>query len=241
MRASRGADRRGATIVLVLGLLAVTLAVSYAMMRTQATSLQIQTNQERRGDARQAALTGMAVALRRIHDADWAGVDTPVSGTLADGSIYEVEFATGDDALQAGDEDFDEYPFRLTLTSTGYAIDSSDSGRRSEYRVEAVVQLVRRAFAAEPAAWTNLNSFTLVQWADQKTNIEIPARIEGPVKLGGTLELCADYPDDTPRARYLGDLEKMREDGRGDYRPFNGPITLPFDQSSSATLSLLTD
>jgi hypothetical protein len=61
------------------------------------------------------------------------------------------------------------------------------------------------------------------------------------VKLGGTLDLCAEYPgSDSARIRYLGDLEELREDGRGDHRPFNGPITLPFSRSSLATLTLLT-
>jgi hypothetical protein len=233
--------RRGATVVLVLGLLAVTLAVSYAMMRTQVTSLQIQTNLNRRDDARQAALTGMTTALRRIHESDWEGVDSTVSGAISNDASYEVTFATGDASLQPDEADYEEYPFRLTLTSTGYAFDTNDPGRRSEYRVQAVVELVRRAFASQPSAWTSLEDYTLVQWADEETTVQFPARIDGSARLGGRLAFCEEYPDHTPSLdRYLSDLEQMRQAGLGDYRPFGGPLSLPFDRTTGSTLSLLS-
>ena len=102
-------SRRGMTVILVLGLLAITLSLSYAMLRTQTTSARIQSNQKRRMDARQAAITGMQVALRRMHEASWAGVDVPLSGTLGTGVGYRVTFATGDATLTNRPVDRSDY------------------------------------------------------------------------------------------------------------------------------------
>jgi hypothetical protein len=232
--------RRGATVVIVLGLLAMTLAVSYAMMRTQVTSLQIQNNFNRRGDARQAALTGLSLALRHIHTAEWAatGVATPLKGTLGDGERYEVKFTTGDDALDLNDPlQREEYPYRLTITATGFAQDPSNANRETRHEVQAVVQLVRRAFSTP--LWTNPQDYTLYQWDDATTEIQFPARVEGKVRLGGKLDLDRDYPGHNDvLERYFKDLKRMRDDGWGDHRPFNQPVELPSSGNSSAAWQL---
>jgi hypothetical protein len=237
----KGRRRRGATVVIVLGLLAMTLAVSYAMMRTQVTSLQIQNNLARRDGARHAAQSGMAAALRRIHDADWPGVNTPLTADLGGGVGYTVTFATGDESLQSGDPLYAEYPFRLTITAKGFAIDPNDSNRRAEYQVQSVVQLVRRAFSSEPAAWRNTRNFTLVQWEDAPTDVQFPVRIEGPVRLGGALTLGVGYPvDGSYLSRYLNDLERMRRASLGDHRPFSGPIQMPYERTPGWLRNMLT-
>ncbi|MBW3598542.1 MAG: hypothetical protein KY475_14880 [Planctomycetes bacterium] len=238
--------RRGVAVVLVLGLLGVTLAVFYAMTRTHVASLEIQENFDRRGGARQAALAGMAAALRRLHDADWAeagGADLALSGGLGDGLSYQATYATGDASLTAGDPDYAEYPFRLTITSTGYAIDPSNPSVRSEHTVETVVQLVRRAMPDEPAAWKSLrdDNYTLYQWADQENEVRYPVRIEGPVNFGGSVNFCENnLQNNRGFKRYLADLEAMRQQGLGDHRPFSGPVHLPKSQMKSPMLSLMT-
>ena len=111
--------RRGVTIVVVLGLIAMTIALSYAMIRTQAMSVQIQQNLDRRSSARQAAITGLTIAIRKMHDADWEGIDSVVASRLGDNDGFSASYATGDASLSEDDPDYDEYPFRVTITSIG--------------------------------------------------------------------------------------------------------------------------
>ena len=82
--------RRGMAIVMVLGLLAITMAMSYSMMRSQATNAQIQYNSTRVGHARQAALAGLSTGLRKMHQDDWAGVDSQLTGWLSSTESYSV-------------------------------------------------------------------------------------------------------------------------------------------------------
>ena len=69
--------RKGVTILIVLALISITLSVSYMMMRTQVTARQIQSNTSRKLSGRNAAQAGIAVALRKLHEPDWAGADSP--------------------------------------------------------------------------------------------------------------------------------------------------------------------
>src|SRR5687767_7360645 len=80
---------RGIAVVIVLGLLAVTLAISYATLRGQGTSTQLARNSSRALDARVAAQSGLAAALRKISENAWAGVDSTVRSNVTDNSWYE--------------------------------------------------------------------------------------------------------------------------------------------------------
>src|SRR5215510_5675498 len=86
---------RGVAIVLVLGLLAVTLAISYSTLRTQGATTQLAANNGRALDAREAAHSGLAAALRKMSDSSWAGVAAPLSASITDSSSYTVTFTTG--------------------------------------------------------------------------------------------------------------------------------------------------
>src|SRR5688572_23151219 len=66
--------RRGMAVLLVLGLLALTLTLSYAMLRMEYQVQQSQTNISGQDRARLAAITGVSIALRQMHDGTWAGV-----------------------------------------------------------------------------------------------------------------------------------------------------------------------
>src|SRR5687768_11775697 len=81
---------RGMAVLLVLGLLAVTLAVSYATLRTQASAVHTARNVGRTLDARLAAESGLAAATRQISESTWAGVDVPISANMSDDCWYEV-------------------------------------------------------------------------------------------------------------------------------------------------------
>src|SRR5262245_8623239 len=74
--------RRGIAVVLVLGLLAITLAISYATLRGQGTTTQLAVNNSRALDAHVAAQSGVAAALRKISENGWAGVDVPLSANV---------------------------------------------------------------------------------------------------------------------------------------------------------------
>lgn len=154
--------RRGFALVIVLGLVAITLGLSYTLMRSESFDHHVQRNQLRAGDARAAAQAGVTLALRKLHDPlssnSWAGADTTFSGNCdPDGrQRYEVEFKTGDDRLTAASADWPEYPFRLTITSTGYATDPLNTSSLSAYRIRAVVQLVRKQRSIDARVKTKL-------------------------------------------------------------------------------------
>lgn len=231
------AQRRGASIVVVLGVLSIALALSYAILRTQGTAVQIHKNSSRRGSARQAALTGMSVALATMHGSDWGGADAALTGSLSATETYSVAFVTGDASLDASSPDYADWPYRVTVTSTGYA-DSADSpGTPSTHVIQTVVRLAPRQLGATPSDWPAMLGYTVYQTINDTFTIELPCRIEGPARLQGRLYLAEAYPTYSPaQVRYLTDLNAMRQQGYGDYRPFNGPVSLPKTVQTGATL-----
>src|SRR5262245_9046272 len=92
-------NRRGVAVVLVLGMLAMTLALAYASLRGQSTIAKLADNLGRGEEARVAAESGVYVAMRRMSEATWAGVGTSFSSNITSDSWYEVSFATGDPQL----------------------------------------------------------------------------------------------------------------------------------------------
>ncbi len=61
-------------VVVVLALVSVALAMSYAIMRSQMMSMRLQANNDRGNQARQVALTGLSAGLRSIRLSSWGGV-----------------------------------------------------------------------------------------------------------------------------------------------------------------------
>ncbi len=236
----RGSWRRGMTVVVVLGVISITLALSYAMLRAQMTSTEIQSNLDRRAAARQAAYAGVSAALRKMSDASWQGVDTPLTQDLAEEQWFEVSFETGDANLTSSAPDYAEYPFRVTIHSVGYAADLAQPDVRASYKVQAVVQLIRKKLYDEPAVWSNVRNYTTYQWSGNSSTIEFPTHVEGRSYFQGQLILSSDYPiDPASRLRYLSDLNAMRGAGLGDQRPLSGPIDTPFVKQLTAVLTLL--
>lgn len=233
--------RRGMAVLLVLGLLAVTLAVSYAALRTQGTTSNTARNAARSLDARLAAESGLAAAMHKISDSSWQGVDVNLTGDVTDDSWYEVTFVTGDTALQPTDLNYAEFPYRLTITSTGYAEDPANPDVRSIHRVRSVVQLARKSLTPNPGNWSTLTSYTMYQWANRTIQVQEPVRVSGPSFILGTLYLSAEYPlYAAARTRYLQDLNLMRIAGRGDHRPFSGPVSIAYTRNASSLTPLQT-
>src|SRR5688572_7296857 len=233
----RAAERRGASIVVVLGLLSIALALSYSILRTQGTALQIHKNSSRRGNARQAALAGMSVALAQMHGPDWGGVDIAVTGSLSATETYSVTFVTGDASLDAFDPDYADWPYLVTVTSTGYADSADQPGTPSTHVIETVVRLAPRQLGDTPSDWPGMSAFAVYQTLNDPFTVELPCRIEGPARLQGRLNLAEAYPTHPPATDlYLTDLNAMRQQGYGDYRPFSGPVNLPRTAQSGSTL-----
>ncbi|HUT95194.1 MAG TPA: hypothetical protein VMY37_37420 [Thermoguttaceae bacterium] len=236
------ATRRGVTVLIVLLLLSITLGLSYAIVRSQTTALQIQQNAGVQVSARGAALTGLTVALKEMHTSEWCygdGVNTTLSGPIGDHESYRVTYAAGDPSLAADDPDS---RYRVTLLSTGTATDPSDPERTSTHRARAVVRLVPRSVADEPSDWATMQNYTVYQSKVEPFEVDIPCRLEGPVRVQGKLKFAKHYPDDDEAwKRYLRDLNAMRLDGHPDYRPFNGPVTLYYWWQEPKYLEALRD
>ena len=226
--------RRGTALVLVLGLLALTLALCYSAMQGQAEAVNIQANSGRTASARMAAYSGMSAALASMTGNSWVGVGGTLAGQLDANCTYSVAFTTGDASLTVGNPSYGEYPFRVTLTSVGTAVDPTNANLQSKYKVTAVVQLVRRAIDLSNTPTTNwnyLNGFTVCQWNNRLTphtvNMQLPIAIQGNMAILGTLALANQYPGDaSARQDYLSGLNAMRLNSLPDYRPFNSTVTL---------------
>jgi hypothetical protein len=220
-------SRRGLTVLVVLLLLAITLGLTYAVVRSQTTALQIQQNANLRASARLAALTGLTMALKEMHTDQWcngSGVDTKLSGSLGDHQRYEVSYSIGDPSLSSDDPD---YPCRVTLLSAGTATDPGDPSRTTSCQARAVVRLAPRNLAEEPTDWRRMQRYTLYQTKRDPFEIDIPCQLAGPVRAQGKLRIALHYPNNNNAwLRYLDDLNDMRLAGLPDYRPLTGPVDL---------------
>ena len=105
-------QRRGMALLMVLLLLSLTLGLSYAAMRSQSTVGMIQRNSDRGASARQAAITGLTMARKKMHRNDWAGVNTSLNGSLNTNESFLATYTAGDATLSASDGD---QPYRVTL------------------------------------------------------------------------------------------------------------------------------
>ncbi len=232
------ASRRGVAVLLVVLLLAVTLGLSYAAVRSQHTAVQIQSNAERTALARQAALSGLAIGLRKVHTSAWQGVGTSISGTLGDYQSYEVQFVAGDSRLGPGHPEYDDYPYRITLIATGRAVDPLNQHCVSVHKIRAVLRLNPRAMASVPTDWQVMQQYTVYQTSRDDVQVEIPCRLQGRLRFQKKLKLADKYPDDAAAwTRYLGDLNDMRNAGFPDYRPLTGPIHLRLGDQDAKILS----
>ncbi len=233
-------SRSGVALILVLLIIFMALGLSYAAVRSQFTGLKIQQNADRRISARQAAVTGLTMAIKNMHTASWNGVGTTLTGSLGADQGFQVTYSTGDPSLGPGHPDYGDFPYRVTLLSTGSATDPDNPASVATYQIRAVVRLVPRQLGPEPADWDAMQEYTVFQSKKDNFELDIPFRIEGPVRIQGKLKTAFDYPNASDsRWRYLGDLNAMRLSGLPDYRPFNSTVDLPFvEQDWSEVLAL---
>lgn len=185
--------RKGFAVVIVLALLSVTLALSYSMMRVQSTTSQIQQNMSRQADARQAAISGVSAGVREMYEADWGGIDSTLQMNLSDNRSYLVSYQSGDPWLEADDPDYSEKPFRVTVVSTGYAFDPANPTVRSEYKIRAVVQLVRRKLQSNPSSYAAAAGHSMYSYGTGTNRLEAPNQVRGKTFINGKLDLCEDW------------------------------------------------
>ena len=221
----RKTRRRGITLLLVLLLLSITVGLSYAAMRSMSTASMIQRNSDRRASARQAAVTGLALALKKMRISSWSGVDTSLSGSLNTTDSFAVTYTTGDPRLAATNSDT---PYRVTLLSTGYSADPQQTQAVASYRVRAIVRFIPKKLATEPTAWTSMMNYTVFQSKPGDFQWDPPMRIEGPVRMQATMLPAWLYWNwwGNPRVQFLKDLNAMNSAGKYDWRPFTAKITL---------------
>ena len=119
--------RRGISVVVVLGLIALTMAMSYALARVEFYTANVQQNNNRQDLSRQAAMVGLSVALRTMEQSTWAGTGTTLTGNLNSTDSYSVTYTAGDASLTSTSSSYWEYPYRVTLVSTGKSVDPNNS------------------------------------------------------------------------------------------------------------------
>ncbi|HZZ73465.1 MAG TPA: hypothetical protein VFE24_14520 [Pirellulales bacterium] len=233
--------RRGVALIIVLSIIAITLSMSYAILRSQGTILRIQANSDLLARAKQAANTGYLVALHKIHDASWSGADTSFSGTLTAGQTYQVSYTTGDASLVSTSSDYWLYPYRITITITGTAVDSSNSAISVSDHIAAVLQLVPRQLNTEPTNFSTMTQYTAYETTNADFQIEPRRRIEGPVLIQGKVTLFQDSPSDpAANSRYIQDLGLLYTSFNTDGRPFSGKLSMPLNKTPPGTRTTLT-
>jgi len=86
-----------------------------------------------------------------------------------------------------------------------------------------------------------MQSFTVYQKDTDDFTLDVPCRVEGALRIQGSFKLGEEYSWATAaRQRYMGDLNSMRTNGYSDYRPVNGPVSMPLANSDSTNRDLLT-
>lgn len=239
---SLNTSRRGMTLLLVLLMLSITVGLSYAAMRSMSTASMIQRNSDRRASARQAAVTGLSIALKKMRLSTWTGVGTTITGSLSTTDSYRVSYATGDPRLSDSNSDI---PYRVTVISTGYSADSQQTQAVASYRVRAIVRFIPRQLATEPTAWTSMMDYTAFQWKSGDFRWEPPMRIEGRVRVQATMFPTFMYSwwelftGGKARVQFLKDLNAMNAAGKYDWRPFTGKITLRESAQILDTMTVL--
>ncbi len=208
----RPTPARGVSILLVMALLTMTLALSYAMVRLNFTVERTHSNYQRLGDSRQAAYTGISAALRKMQQSSWSGVGVNLTGDLGGGMSYAVTFVSGDASLTTGSSNYNELPYRVTLVSTGTAADPANLSVSSTHRVQAIVRLIPRKLYDPPANWNTLQNYTLYQWgtgSGDTLSLDLPVRVEGPIFAQNAVAIAPSYPSDNAGLPFAGQIDEV--------------------------------
>lgn len=241
--ALRCRTRRGASIILVMGMISVCLALSFTLLRTQASVQVVQRNSSRGKLARQSAMSGLAMGLRNMQTNSWAGVGTAFSRQIGNTEGFTVVYTAGDASLSPDDEDYGDLPLRVTLDVTGYSQDSTNPDSISTYKIRGVAQLVPRYLSAAPSSLSTMLNYTLCSYNTGDILLELPCRIGGSIRSQGRIEVAKTYPpnDYGMRTRYLSDLQSIFQiNSAYDWRTVKGPVYWKASQQTSYSTSAMT-
>ncbi|HWA97921.1 MAG TPA: hypothetical protein VG713_05490 [Pirellulales bacterium] len=234
--------RLGMAVMIVLLLLSITLSLSYAVVRSQASASLMQSNSNLDLLARQAAMTGMQTAMRKMSETNWAGVTSSVTGALSGNQSFRVTFQTGDASLSTTGPNASDWSYRVTVVSLGIATDPARPTIASNYTVQAVMKLIPRQLSTNPATFTTALGYTVYQTGTDDFQLELPCRITGAVRVQGNFYLADSYPPSSyGLSRYLSDINAMRGNGYPDDRPLNGPVSIPNSRITGMTKNLLNN
>jgi hypothetical protein len=235
--------RKGSALVVVLFVIGLTMTLSYAMIRMQHSVATIHVNSELAGNARQASMSACSIAIKKIQDGTWSGLGTTQTASLGNNTTYSITYAAGDSSLSVGHPDWDDNPYRITITVTGEASDQGGNGVVSQHAQQIVVRLVPEELNDVPSDWATFQNYTLYQTGTGKINIDLPSQLAGAIKLQGDVVLPRHYPtsqvkeDDellfvAANASALTSQEKKRTDALDGWG-FN--VHLISDDSSAAS------
>lgn len=236
----RGNKGRGGFILLIVLLAIISaMALTYVVASTSYLSVRKVRNAQLRDSAKAAAEAGLSVGLSRMCSSIWGGIGSKISGTCGENQGFEVSYEHGDPAIGPESPEWADLPYRVTIRAVGKAWHPGESDRPSVYQKSWVVQLVPRAVAAEPSAWSTILKYAFYQTAITNSSVNIPSQIIGKCRFQSGLSVAPNYPTSDPRRTYMSDLYAMKSDGYGDWRPFRGPLHLPCDVQAPVDLILL--
>jgi len=241
--AGRPAGRRAVAALMVLLVIAITMATSYAVIRSQGTAMMVQANAGLSFSARQAAATGLSVAIKTMQSGSWQGSTQTLTGLLGPHQGYSIRYQPGDPTLLPTDPQYDDLPYRVTVLSTGWVAEPGSIQRRSTHQIRAVLRLIPRQLSVEPSDWEKMRPYTVYQTGEMKKGfaLELPTRLQGRVRVQKKLELASSYPNDAKAWwYYLQGLNDMRLAGYPDWRPLTGPVDLPLDKQDAGVLEALS-
>lgn len=220
-------QRRGFILLVVLLTVIGAMALGYSALCVMSIHYRIVRNGQLREKAEAAAESGLSIAFAKMFSPNWSGVGTVVAGSCAPNEAFEVTYVAGDATLQAGDSDFDRYPYRVTLKAKGSAWLPGESEYPSVCEKTWIVELEPRALAPEPSDWNTIQKYTIYQTGSDTNRFNIPCQVAGPVRFQAAVRVAPDYPSSNPRYQYLSDLYAMTQAGYPDYRPFTGTVRWP--------------
>jgi hypothetical protein len=116
----------------------------------------------------------------------WTGADSTLTGTINAKQSFVALYTTGDATIAVGGPDAEDWPYRVTITSTGYAVDPGSSATTTTYKVEAVAKLVPRELQKTLPVGDHAN-YVVYQTNTDDVNLRLPFRIEGRACFQGSL------------------------------------------------------
>ena len=200
--------RHGMSLVMVMVTVSTSLILTMGFMRTQTVQLQLSENVAQQDYALQAAQSGAAVALKRMSEPDWKGIESSFSGIFqqnsAGRSSYTVTFHPHSEESSDAETSFHPSLY-LKIKSRGIWQSLTDKTRTVFRTVEVLVHLQPRVTPrdgtnyAVAATVPNPNDYDAIQqysvFASSTSHslvLDPGDRVEGKVFVGENIRLFLD-------------------------------------------------